>query len=160
MKTMSRSPERFTFGEERYKEKLIENPNDENAQAMVDFYQKMRDSDFQNENNDNWKKHNLEYDLRTCDWIIDKVCDSDAYAKDLYSALCNNEFQKLEVIPILKNETWSCSWRYAGGIIAHMCKAGDYIDWYCAGGEGSVTDQIRQDLKALGWIVINEINLE
>jgi hypothetical protein len=74
--------------------------------------------------------------------------------------------------PILKEEYWSCTWRYAGGIIADMQQQGDYIDWYCSGigdglgngdedgsrgyvGEGLVTDEIEQDLKTLGWIVVD-----
>jgi hypothetical protein len=92
--------------------------------------------------------------------------------------MCNNDFQKLDVLPILKNQTWSASWRYAGGIIADMQQKGDYIDWYCSGmgglnrefdseetneqwqkrtgyvPEGLVTDEIRTDLQQLGWVVV------
>ena len=67
---------------------------------------------------------------------------------------------------VLKESTWSCSWRYAGGIIADMRQEGDYIDWYCSGirdsytggyvSESVVTDEIREDLKRLGWIIVNE----
>ena len=54
---------------------------------------------------------------------------------------------------ILKERKWSCSWRYAGGIIAHMRREGDYIDWYCAGDEGTVTGEIKEDFKQLGWTI-------
>ena len=47
--------------------------------------------------------------------------------------MCNNEFQLKEAWPILKDQRWSCSWRYAGGIIADMREEGDYMDWYCSG---------------------------
>jgi hypothetical protein len=116
----------------------------------------------------------MEYDLLTTDWILEKVRASESYAQNLYAAMCNNEFQKLDVMPILKNETWGCSWRYAGGIIADMREQGDYIDWYCSGirggvdfsgenevydekklvPEGLVTDEIRDDLQRLGWAVV------
>lgn len=115
------------------------------------------------------RENSMEYDLLTTDWILEKVRASDTYAQNLYAAMCNNDFQKLEVIPILKDQTWACSWRYAGGIVADMQQKGDYIDWYCSGignglgngdadgskgyvSESVITDEIREDLKRLGWI--------
>ena len=87
-------------------------------------------------------------------------------------AICNRQFQKLEIMPVLKDERWSASWRSAGGIIANMREEGDYIDWYCSGigdglgngdldgtkgyvSESVVTNEIREDLKQLGWIVLD-----
>jgi hypothetical protein len=111
---------------------------------------------------------------------VDKVRSSDAYAQNFYAALCNNAFQKLEVMPVLKSEVWSCTWRYAGGIVADIRGEGDYMDWYCSGIQGDpeeidyaaaeaqgfeiqkyvsesiITDEIRQDLKLLGWTVIED----
>jgi len=110
------------------------------------------------------KPYNLELELTTCEWIMEKVKD-DTYAQNLYAALCNNQFIKNEVFPILKEEVWSCTWRYAGGIIADMRSEGDYLNWYCSGigdndkmfvGEGCVTDEIHNDLLKLGWIVIED----
>ena len=111
-----------------------------------------------------WQKNNLEYDLLSADWILEKVRNSDNYAQNLYAALCNNDFIKNEVWPILKEDFWSCSWRYAGGIIADMQEKGDYMDWYCSGigssdsskeyvTESIVTDEIKDDLLKLGWLV-------
>ena len=70
--------------------------------------------------------------------------------------------------------------------MANMCETGDYIDWYCSGirdtkpiepsawsmlsieqqtqhkeseafvGESQVTDEVREDLFRLGWIVLPE----
>jgi hypothetical protein len=78
------------------------------------------------------------------------------------------EFIRLDPLVILKDQRWSVSWRGAGGIVADMCEKGDYIDWYCSGirdadsddyssgyvGEGCVTDEIREDLKKLGWVAV------
>jgi hypothetical protein len=118
--------------------------------------------------------HNLEHDMKDTKWFVDKVRATETYAQNLYAALCNNAFQKVEVVPILKDEVWSCSWRYAGGIVADIRCEGDYLDWYCSGigpqgngngdidgtkgyvGEGTVTDEIRDDLKQLGWIVLED----
>ena len=120
--------------------------------------------------------YSLEHDLSSADWILNKVRASESYAQNLYAAMCNAEFQKLDVIPILKEERWSCSWRYAGGIIAQLRNSGDYMDWYCSGmggfatldsaideeimaekkyvAEGIATDEIRNDLKKLGWVIV------
>ena len=79
------------------------------------------------------------------------------------------QFIKLDVIPILKDQRWSASWRHAGGIVADMLQQGDYIDWYCSGmgeglgngdadgtkgyvPEGTVTEEIKEDLNKLGWV--------
>ena len=111
--------------------------------------------------------HNLEEDIRACDWMLKKVQDRETYAQNLYAAMCNNVFQRNEVWPRLKDEYWSCSWRSAGGIVAELRGQGDYIDWYCSGiigvgeadsfqgyvSESTVTDEIRQDLFDIGWTV-------
>ena len=111
--------------------------------------------------------HNLEEDIRACAWMLKKVIDNETYAQNLYAAMCNNVFQRNEVWPRLRDEYWSCSWRSAGGIVAELRGQGDYIDWYCSGimgvgeadsfqgyvSESTVTDEIRQDLFAIGWTV-------
>ena len=111
------------------------------------------------------KKHDLSADLSASQCILEKV-KRQSYAQNLYAALCNMRWQKLEVFPILKEELWSCTWRSAGGIVAELRGKGDYIDWYCSGmswdydaddiaqgfvSESTVTDEIREDLKQLGW---------
>ena len=111
--------------------------------------------------------YNLEKDIQACEWMLKKVMDRETYAQNLYAAMCNNVFQPNQVWPRLKDEYWSCSWRAAGGIVADLRGQGDYIDWYCSGifgageadsfqgyvSESTVTDEIRQDLFAIGWTV-------
>ena len=145
-----------------------EDPNPDHIKMYEDFdreYEHRFDSPEQQVNN-------LEWDIMSCEWMSEKVRSDDVYAQNLYAAFCNNEFQKLDVIPILKNETWSCSWRSAGGIIAEIQQHGDYMDWYCSGimsseeenggnktgyvSESTVTDEIREDLKKIGWIVVKD----
>jgi hypothetical protein len=112
------------------------------------------------------------------DEILTKIRSNDSYAQNLYAAFCNMRWQKLEILPILKEEYWSASWRSAGGIVAQFRNKGeDYMDYYCSGmggfaafddetdeeakaqfdkrgyvPEGFVTDEIREDLKKIGWI--------
>ena len=123
---------------------------------------------------ENNNQYDLEEDMYLSGWVRSKVRTQEYYAQNLYAALCNNNFQKLEVVPILKEQTWSCSWRAAGGVVARLIGKGDYLDWYCSGiqdfssdqadpkfnggryvPEGIVSDEIREDLKILGWIVVN-----
>jgi hypothetical protein len=164
----SKSPERHTFQKEKYLERQMEadEPISEEYLKMFDMIDERERTKWDDPES---RKDNLEWDLVTTDWILEKCRSSEAYAQNLYAAMCNNGFIKLAVIPILKNEEWSCSWRYAGGIVADMRQQGDYIDWYCSGirgdggstnpeyekfvGEGCITDEIRNDLQRLGWAV-------
>ena len=115
-------------------------------------------------------QYDLERELKQSPLILEKVKD-DRYSQNLYAALCNMEWQKVEVLPVLKEELWHCSWRYAGGIVAELRFEGDYLDWYCSGigeglgngdpdgtkgyvSEGIVTEEIAADLKTLGWIPV------
>ena len=174
MSKISKSPDRHSFQKEGYVKHQLEK-----GEALNEDYLKMyKDMATQHDHKfDDPTTHvnNMEYDLLTTDWILEKVRANDIYAQNLYAAMCNRDFQKLDVMPILKGQTWSCSWRYAGGIIADMQQKGDYIDWYCSGirndgyqddmdvkypgghvSEGCVTEEIRIDLKQLGWIVLDE----
>lgn len=188
MSNLSKSPQRFTFQKNGYLQRMADEgktpENDPDVAAMVDYYSNWAKLTAEKEDDPNWKENNMEYDLRTTEWILEKVRNSRVYAQNLYAALCNNDFQKNEFMPLLSGATWSCSWRHAGGIIADMRQEGDYIDWYCSGirdtgfeidddqfqqmsteqrelyieaksfvGESVVTDEIREDLKRLGWSV-------
>ena len=172
MNKISKSPERHTFQADNYV-KRCEEEGTTPREDYLDLYKSARQQDEENMVNPDWQKDNLEYDLRSTDWILEKVRGDDVYAQNLYAAMCNRQFQKLEVMPVLKDERWSASWRHAGGIIADMRMQGDYIDWYCSGigdglgngdldgnkeyvSEGVVTDEIREDLKQLGWIVLDQ----
>ena len=171
MVEISKSPERHTFQKESYIERQKEENKEINSD-YVEMFDQWRKNDLNRESDPEWQKNNLEYDLRTTEWILEKVRASEVYAQNLYAAMCNNDFQKLAVMPILKDEKWSCSWRHAGGIIADMRETGDYIDWYCSGmggvagvsdgvegfqPESTVTKEIETDFKKLGWIIFTDL---
>ena len=175
MTKVSKSPDRHTFQKEGYVNRLAEKGETPN-EAYLDYFEKIIED--HNKKFEDPRSHinNMEYDLLTTDWILEKVRADDAYAQNLYAAMCNNDFIKLDLIPILRQnpdkDYWSASWRYSGGIIADMRQQGDYIDWYCSGirngynpeedpnydklkyvPEGCITDEIRNDLQRLGWAV-------
>lgn len=174
MTKVSKSPERNTFQREKYIERC-QKDNKEVSQDYLDMFDEIIKKENDKFSDPESRVNNMEYDLRSTDWILEKVRNDDTYAQNLYAAMCNNEFIRNDVWPILTEQRWSCSWRYAGGIIADMQEKGDYINWYCSGirdhdanhpdlknyvGEGHVTDEIRSDLLKLGWITIDDDSLE
>ena len=172
---LSSSADRFSFQRENYIKRAKEQGDAVN-ESYLDFFNQMREDHDHRFDDEETQKNNMEYDLRSSEWMVGKVQASESYAQNLYAAMCNNEFQRLDVFPILKGETWGCSWRYAGGIIADMRGEGDYIDWYCSGirnvshdeeenklwdgrnyvAESVVTEEIHQDLRQLGWMVVRD----
>ena len=182
---ISSSPDRHTFQKEGYIKRCEEEGKLPNPD-YIEMYKSWKQQALELEESDEWKIDNMQYDLRSTQWILDKVKNDDVYAQHLYAAMCNNEFTKNDVWPILTEKRWSCSWRSAGGIIADMQEKGDYIDWYCSGikdskiynddefralsneqqeaylqvkkfvPESCVTDEIREDLLKLGWIVVED----
>lgn len=178
---MNRSPGRYTFQLNAYL-KRCEEDGEQPREDYVNLYLEEAQAAHEAESREEWKQNNLEYDLRNTNWICEKAKAREEYAQNIYAALCNNSFVKNEVWPLLANQNWSCSWRYAGGIVADMVENGDYIDWYCSGikhtltdddlgemtpedveryhwtqekfvSESYVTDEVRADLLKLGWIV-------
>ena len=183
---MNSSSQRGKFQRDSLLRRVEEgNTTPEHAQEMLDFYTTMDQIKAEQQAQDSWRENNLEYNLRSTKWICDKAKTREEYAQNLYAAMCNNDFQKLDVWPLLAGHTYSCSWRYAGGIVADMRETGDYMDWYCTGirggateeqlaayapedlekyhwyekhfvGEGTVTEEIEQDLLKLGWKVVQD----
>lgn len=108
----------------------------------------------------------LENDMKSCPKII-AYCAHEDIATDFYRALCNMQWRKKDartedekIVDRLMGEepdVWSCTWRYAGGIIAdirneHHSKNEDYLSFYCAGQEGTVTPLVEECFGDLGWI--------
>jgi hypothetical protein len=88
-------------------------------------------------------------------------------ARDFYRALCNVQWVKISHLPedeqiieklkgIGPNFIWSVTWRSAGGIIADIRNkyyntSDDYMDFYCSGDEGHITDLVRECFYRMGW---------
>jgi hypothetical protein len=186
--SLAKSPDRGSFNRQGHLETLKVNPENKDALEWLEYYEKYDDIRRKKEQEPEWQKDNLEYDLRSSEYIIDKVKGDVVYAQNLYAALCNTEYQRNDTWPILTDKRWSCSWRYAGGIIADIREEGDYIDWYCSGirnkdeltddevrqlsehqqkeyleslryvSESIVTDEVKEDLFKLGWVLMPESN--
>ena len=170
--TFSRSPDRYTFQRDAHISACKEDGSEPNSEYLK-LFEKSQQLDKEFEAATSLHENNLEYDLRSTEWILEKARVSDTYAQNLYAALCNNSFQKIDVMVILKDQSWSCSWRHAGGIVADMQQKGDYMEWYCSGigaglgngdedgtkgyvAESVITDEITEDLARLGWQVFDD----
>jgi hypothetical protein len=184
MPKLKSSPERHTFLKKLHIDKCVQAGLEPDIDYIL-LWENSKLATEMKETDPKWQKDNLEYDLRSTDWIIEKTKQNNVYAQNLYAALCNSYFIKNELWPLLTEKKWSCSWRYAAGIVANMQEKGDYIEWYCSGiqntpditdeefyilskeqqdsyieskgyvEEGIVTDEIKQDLLTLGWTVLN-----
>ena len=116
-------------------------------------------------------KFDLEEDLLACRQLCVQALDTQ-FAGQLYVGLCNNDFRKREMWPMLTDTLWHCSWRHAGGIVAAMRMSvtvtsgelEDYVNWYCSNlamdydsdtttnlKEGEITATVAQALNMLGW---------
>lgn len=101
------------------------------------------------------------------DAIVIQYLKDVGVAKDFYQALCNMRWKKRgasstedRVLSKLKGEedpaVWSCSWRYAGGIIAEIRNncyytAEDYMNFYCSGNEGLIKPLVKECFDRMGW---------
>ena len=97
----------------------------------------------------------LELDLYQAKHIV-RRCQSDPkeFATELYCALCNVTWKHRET-----ENTFSCSWRYAGGIVSTMSHSvDDHMIYYGAGNEGTVTEDVLTELDKLGWEPTEEEN--
>lgn len=169
MNKVASSPERHTFQAEGAKRRA-EETGEPVPEQYIEMWEQIKIDEANKINDPAWQKNNMEYDLRSSKELCDKAKVSDAYAQNLYAAMCNMTWQSREFWQEMKGEVWSCSWRHAGGIIADMREEGDYIDWYCSGignsedgygldhrrangyvPEGTVTEEIELDLNRLGW---------
>ena len=121
--------------------------------------------------------YSMRTDMMEAEWFRNKVKASKAYAQNVYAAMCNNEFRKQDVWEVLTDNTWSCTWRASGSVVATLRDCGeDYMDYYCSGmggfaayesdpasyfqetkyvPESEITDEVRADLSRLGWVVVN-----
>jgi L-cysteine desulfidase len=100
------------------------------------------------------------------DTIIISYLEDETIAKEFYAALSNMQWEKIDnkpddelIIAKLQGiviDAWSCSWRYAAGIVAdirnmHYNTHESYIDFYCSGNEGVVTERVEECFKRMGW---------
>ena len=74
------------------------------------------------------------------------MIDDASFMQELYCSMCNVTWNHKTL-----GEEYSCSWRHAGGVVAGLIGEGDYLDWYCSGCEGIVSERVAKYMKSYGW---------
>jgi hypothetical protein len=81
--------------------------------------------------------------------VIENNVQDRKTAEELYSALCNND-----VYDNSTGEVVTMTWRCAADLVAHLRNQDeDYLDYYCSGNEGTVTDSVRELLRIAGYTI-------
>lgn len=111
-------------------------------------------------------EYNLDEEMKTDVLVISYIENRDI-AVDFYRALCNMRWKKdinttaedkiIDKLRGIDSAVWSCTWRYAGGLIAamrneHYNTTEDYMDFYCSGEEGCVSPLVKECFERMGWI--------
>jgi hypothetical protein len=113
--------------------------------------------------------NDLKNDLINSSLFLKKISD-EIYAQHLYAALCNTEWQKIDMLSILEDDFWFTSWRGSGHIVSDLRNKAlgtveDYMTYYCSGiagtefiknnVEGIISEEIKNDLITIGWKQVN-----
>ena len=75
----------------------------------------------------------------------DLIKTDDEFCIELWCALSNIKWQHQN------GDKYSNTFRAAGDAIVMIRGEGHYMDWYCTGVEGVVSDRISKGMKSLGW---------
>jgi hypothetical protein len=88
-------------------------------------------------------ERDLEHDLKA---LADRALLDYDFAVELYGALCNADWEHDD------GTEWHATWRYAAGVVADLRGCGEfYLDFYCFGGEGQISDRVADAMAELGW---------
>lgn len=92
-------------------------------------------------------KHDKSFEKIITNKLGSRMKRSKKFSNNVYACLCNIIWYNSST-----NDIYSCSWRYAGGLVAEIRNIGeDYLDFYCTGGEGEYNANIYKLLNKLGY---------
>ncbi len=99
MMKISRSPERYTFQKDSYIARC-EEKDEEISESYLQMYESYKEQHDRKFDNPESRINNLEYDLLTTDWILEKTRQSEVYAQNLYASMCNRDFVKNDGVAV------------------------------------------------------------
>lgn len=110
-------------------------------------------------------KYQLDEEMEN-DLVVIGLLSDKSIAEEFYRAITNMRWVKQNVLPDdeaimeklmgIDTTIWSVSWRGAGAIVAeirnkHYSVNEDYMDFYCCGSEGTITDRVMECFNRMGW---------
>lgn len=72
---------------------------------------------------------------------------SEEFCVDMWCALANVDWYYKD-----QKEGQGFTFREAGGVIAEIRDEGCYMDWYCSGPDGVVSENIAERMAKHGWV--------
>jgi hypothetical protein len=92
------------------------------------------------------------------DAALKPMVQRDDLAREVYAAFCNVAWVPIESNARTYDEAHdealclAMSWRYAGGWVADLRPFDEsYMDFYCSGNEGVVSEAVRAAMEAVGY---------
>ena len=81
--------------------------------------------------------------------FTERLREDEGFGTELWSALANVDwFHESD----RDNSGVGYSFRSAGSLIASMLCHGNYLDWYCSGPSGVVSEYISEKMTSKGWL--------
>ena len=93
---------------------------------------------------DYWQK--FDDDFR--ELFLTQLLDDEGFGVELWSAIANVSWYHESDS---EKKDYGRSFRAAGKLIASMLCRGDYLDWYCSGPDGVVSESITSAMASKGW---------
>ena len=75
----------------------------------------------------------------------ERMKTDEEFCKQVWSSLANVDWTHVD------GDKGDYSFRSAGGLISDIREEGCYMDWYCSGPDGVVSEEIATALAAEGW---------
>lgn len=92
----------------------------------------------------------LERDLVSSATVRERA-RSPLFAELLYASLTGTLWRHRAT-----GEEWACTMRHAGAVAAGVRGEGDYLNWYCSGGEEHVDEGVLAAIEEIGWELIRD----
>lgn len=78
-------------------------------------------------------------------WLGPAMREDECLCAEMWCAVANQDWRHDN------GDTAGYSFRAAGDLVAGVVGRGNYMDWYCSGPDGEVSERVREALAQGGW---------